>query len=134
MIASILTLFSKSIEEAIFYTNNKSIEYNVLFIWEKYWKNTTFEYYDYTYNNYEIKLFNLDFNNFFSTVREYLLFFYQEFNSQLSDDINNILGNYFSYLFRIKKFNNIYNDINFEVIFQLIFEIFEFWINNVFIL
>jgi hypothetical protein len=117
-----ITLLSKSIKEAIFYTNNKSIEYNVLFIWEKYWKNTTFEYYDYTYNNYEIKLFTLDFNNFFSTVREYLIYIYQDNNSQLSNDINNILGNYFSNLFRIKIFNNTYNNINFEIIFELIFE------------
>ncbi len=119
----LLENLSKSFEEAIFYTNNFSIDYNLNLIWEKYWSNTVFEYYDYTYNSFEIKSFVLNYNDFFSTFYYYLNFFYENENNRYSDDFVKLLSNYFIYLFRVLLPNDTFVDIDFTIIYQLIFEL-----------
>ena len=118
-----LTLFSKSVKEAVYYTNSNSIGYNLNLIWEKYFKNVVFDYYDYTYNNYEIKKFTLSYNDFFSTFYYYLTFFYSDNNNKYSEDFIKILSNYFLYVFRVLLPNQTYIDIDIRIIYQFIFEL-----------
>lgn len=117
-----LSLFAKSIEEIVFYTNGFSIEYNINYVWEKYWKNTIFKYYDYSYNNYEIKDFVLSFDNFFSTIYEYLDFFFDDVGNNIFGQYINSFAYYFLYLFRVLQPDGSYVDIDFNIIYKLIFE------------
>lgn len=117
-----IKLIAKSIEEIVFYTNGYSIEYNLDFVWSKYWKNTVFKYYDYSYNTYEIKEFVLSYDNFFSTIYEYLEFFYKDLGSKYFDQYITIFANYFLYLFRVLQSDGTYIDIDIKIVYQLIFE------------
>lgn len=114
-------LFSKSIEEIIYYMNNYSIEYNLELIWKKYWENIIFKYYDFANNDFELKDFIFNFDNFSSIIFQYLDFLNQDVVDKLLNKYVDLYANYFLYLFRVFQ-NNTYDDIDFKTIYQLIFE------------
>jgi len=114
-------LFSKSVKEIIYYINDYSIEYNLELIWKKYWENIIFKYYDFANNNFELKDFILNFNNFTSIIFQYFDFLNEDITNKLFNKYVDLYSNYFLYLFRVFQ-NNTYVDIDFKTIYQLIFE------------
>jgi hypothetical protein len=90
---------SLSIQELLYYNNSLSYNQNLVFVWEKYFKNYNIKYTQFTNDNYEIINYNL-------TSNELFCFIYNYINSQIFESkslidfaliIKDDIANLFSY-------------------------------------
>jgi hypothetical protein len=108
-----INLFSQSVRDLVYYTNNLSIQKNIQNVWEKYFKNSSFNYFRISYYDYTIRVFRLNIDDFTSILYEYLSYYYNIFRVKYTSITINNLTEYLLGVFRFKQNNTIINlDIN----------------------
>lgn len=102
----LLKRFQKSVDELIYYYLDNSINYQLSYVYEKYFKNKKFKYFNYIYNSNQYSHYEL-------TFKEFVYYTYYYIQSIVNNFDDNLIKNSF---YGISKnfFNNIYLNDNLE--------------------
>ncbi len=103
-----LNRLSMAIKELIYYTNNLSVERNILNVWAKYISGVPFDFLRIFYNDWVVRTFRMDVDDFSSFIFAYLEFYINTFNSK---EVPGLVNNLAEFLLGVLRYKNKKNEI-----------------------
>ncbi len=103
-----LNRLSMAIKELIYYTNNLSVEKNIIDVWTKYFSGVPFDFLRIFFNDWTVRTYRMDIDDFTSFVISYLQFYINTFNSK---EVPVLINNLAEFLLGVLRYKNKKNEV-----------------------